>query len=228
MPGPAHEPRAREREQMVQEQLTARGIRSAAVLAAMTRVPRHRFMPAALQDRAYADNALPIDCQQTISQPYMVARMTELLELQRAARVLEFGTGSWYQTAILASLAGRVFTIEWHLRLMTQAAERLNELGFHNVAYRCGDGSLGWVEQAPFDAIIVTAGAPEVPEPLKEQLAVGGRLVLPTGPIEDQLLVRVRRSEAGFQQEDVIRCRFVKLLGSAGWGGEGKAKGPSE
>ncbi len=217
MSRPADDPRARERELMVQEQLAARGIRSEAVLAAMRGVQRHVFLPAGLQDRAYADNALPIDCQQTISQPYMVARMTELLELERDARVLEIGTGSGYQTAILARLAGRVFTIEWHLRLMTQAAERLAELGLHNVAFRCGDGSLGWTEQAPFDAIIVTAGAPDVPEPLKEQLTVGGRLVVPTGPVEDQLLVRVRRVETGFANEDVIRCRFVKLLGRAGW-----------
>ncbi len=217
MTSPADDPRERERELMVQEQLAARGVRSPAVLAALGRVPRHGFLPPALQDRAYADNALPIDCQQTISQPYMVARMTELLELERDARVLEIGTGSGYQTAILARLAGRVFTIEWHLRLMTQAAERLAELGLHNVAFRCGDGSLGGTEQAPFDASSVTAGAPDVPEPLKEQLTVGGRLVVPTGPVEDQLLVRVRRVETGFANEDVIRCRFVKLLGRAGW-----------
>ena len=161
--------------------------------------------------------ALPIDCGQTISQPYMVARMTELLELRPDRPALEIGTGSGYQTAVLACLTRRVYTIEWHPKLMNQAAGRLRELGLHNVSFRCADGSLGWPEQAPFDAILVTAGAPDVPDPLCQQLTIGGRLVVPVGPTGDQTLVLVRRTQNGFEHEDVLKCRFVKLLGKAGW-----------
>jgi protein-L-isoaspartate(D-aspartate) O-methyltransferase len=211
------EQRAAEREQMVREQLAARGIRSEAVLAAMRRIPRELFVPPDQQHSAYSDGALAIDCQQTISQPYMVARMTELLELTRERTVLEIGTGSGYQAAILACLARHVYSIEWHLKLLNQAAARLEQLGLRNLTLRCADGSLGWPERAPFDAIIVTAGAPDVPEPLKEQLAVGGRLVVPTGPIGDQTLVLVGRAETGFKTQEVLKCRFVKLLGAAGW-----------
>ena len=168
--------RADERERMVAEQLVQRGIRAEAVLSAMRRIPRERFMPEGCRGQAYADGAQPIDCQQTISQPFMVARMTELLELALDQSVLEVGTGSGYQTAILASLARHVYTIEWLLKLVNQASQRLERLGLDNVSYRCGDGSLGWPEHAPFDAIIVTAGAPDVPQPLCDQLAAGGRL----------------------------------------------------
>jgi protein-L-isoaspartate(D-aspartate) O-methyltransferase len=205
------------RDRMVTEQLAERGILSAAVLDAMRRVPRERFMPPGTRGRAYTDGAQPIDCNQTISQPYMVARMTELLELQPEQQVLEVGTGSGYQTAILAHLARQVFTIEWHLKLMNQAAERLEALTLENVAYRCGDGSLGWPERAPFDAIIVTAGAPDVPDPLKAQLADGGRLVVPVGPAGDQTLVVVRRAGDRFDERQMLKCRFVKLFGAAGW-----------
>ncbi len=206
-----------EREHMVDEQLDRRGVASPAVLAAMRRVPRERFVLPPYLGNAYADGALPIDCGQTISQPYMVGRMTELLELTPGDVVLEIGTGSGYQTAILACIAKHVYTIEWHMKLMNQAAARLEELGPTNVTYRCGDGSLGWPERAPFDAIMVTAGAPGVPQPLGEQLKVGGRLVVPIGPEGDQTLVRVRRRESGYQQDEVLKCRFVKLLGAAGW-----------
>ncbi len=202
---------------MVAEQLAGRGIRSPAVLEAMRRTPRELFTPASVQDCAYADAALAIDCGQTISQPFMVASMTELLELTPADRVLEIGTGSGYQTAILACLARQVYTVEWYLRLMLEAAERLKQLGVTNVRYRCADGSRGWAEQAPFDAIIVTAGAPAAPQSLIQQLAVGGRLVLPIGGSQDQTLVRIRQSESGPQAEEYFKCRFVKLLGEEGW-----------
>lgn len=218
-PHPAEDNRAAEREQMVAEQLRQRGIRSEAVLEAMRWIPRERFVARACEASAYTDGALPIDCQQTISQPYMVARMTELLELRADRPVLEIGTGSGYQTAILSRLASRVYTIEWHLKLLNQAAARLAELGLKNVAYRCGDGSLGWPERGPFDAILVTAGAPEVPEPLCEQLTPGGRLVVPIGPVGDQTLVLARRTEVSIECENVLKCRFVKLMGQAGWRG---------
>ncbi|MGE0479398.1 MAG: protein-L-isoaspartate(D-aspartate) O-methyltransferase [Phycisphaerae bacterium] len=202
---------------MVNEQLARRGIRDAAVLDALRRVPREWFVPDASAADAYADNALSIDCAQTISQPYMVARMTELLELRDTDRVLEVGTGSGYQTAILALLAREVFTIEWWLPLMLAAGERLKRLGLRNIRQRCGDGSTGWPDAAPFDAIIVTAGAPHVPASLRGQLAVAGRLVTPIGPRDDQTLVRVRRNTDGYATEELLKCRFVKLVGDEGW-----------
>jgi len=213
-----HEPsRRHERTAMVRDQLAQRGISSPAILAAMEHIPRELFVPSQVADRAYVDSALPIDCEQTISQPYMVAHMTECLHLQPTHRVLEIGTGSGYQTAILATLTAHVYTIEWHLKLLNQAAQRLVQLGLNNVTYRCGDGSVGWPEHAPFDAIIVTAGAPDVPAPLPDQLALGGRLVVPVGPIEDQVLACVERTADGLTRQDALRCRFVKLWGQAGW-----------
>jgi protein-L-isoaspartate(D-aspartate) O-methyltransferase len=209
--------RSGEREQMISDQLEARGIRSAAVLDAMRRIPRERFLPDTCAAEAYADTALAIDCGQTISQPYMVARMTELLELQPPSRVLEIGTGSGYQTAVLAALAGHVHTIEWHAALMDRAAARLAALGFTNVTYRCGDGSIGWPEEAPFEAIIVTAGAPQTPAQLVAQLALGGRLVVPVGGSSVQTLVRVIQTADGPKENQFFQCRFVKLLGAAGW-----------
>ncbi len=208
---------ARQRERMVAEQLAQRGIRDERVLDAFRRVPREGFVPTAARGRAYADGALPIDCEQTISQPYMVARMSEALQLDPRKAVLEIGTGSGYQTAILACLAKQVYTIEWHLKLLNQAAERLRRIGLENVNYRCGDGSLGWPEQAPFDAIMVTAGAPEVPAPLRQQLAIGGRMIVPVGPPGDQTLLLIQRTEQGFAEQELLRCRFVKLLGKAAW-----------
>jgi protein-L-isoaspartate(D-aspartate) O-methyltransferase len=202
---------------MVTEQLEARGIRDKRVLEAMRRVPRHLFVEEALTAQAYGDYPLPIGERQTISQPYIVAQMTEELGLKGPERVLEVGTGSGYQTAILACLTSHVYTIEWHEKLMTTAAARLAELGLNNVTYRCADGSLGWPERAPFDAILVTAGAPDVPKPLCEQLADGGRLVVPIGPVADQTLVRVRKTGGELQCEDLMKCRFVKLFGEAGW-----------
>lgn len=216
-PTPELESRAAERAAMVSEQLARRGITDAAVLDALRRVPREWFVPEASVADAYADNALSIECAQTISQPYMVARMTELLELRHTDRVLEIGTGSGYQSAVLALLAREVFTIEWWLPLMLTAGERLARLGLRNIRQRCGDGSVGWPDAAPFDAIIVTAGAPRVPAPLREQLVVGGRLVAPIGPRDDQTLVRVRRHAGGFATEELLKCHFVKLVGDEGW-----------
>lgn len=212
-----NEERAAERARMVTEQLAGRGIQSAAVLEAMRRIPRELFLPPGAQECAYVDAAVAIECGQTISQPYVVARMTELLELTPEARVLEIGTGSGYQTAILASLAKRVYTIEWHLPLMVQAAERLKQLGLNNVMFRCADGSRGWPEQAPFDGILAAAGAPAVPPSLLSQLAPGGRLVLPVGGEHDQTLVRVRQTDTAPQTEEFFKCRFVKLIGAEGW-----------
>ncbi len=203
---------------MVDEQLARRGISDPGVLYAMTSIPRELFVPVQLRDRAYDDGALPVDCRQTISQPYMVGRMTELLGLSDADRVLEIGTGTGYQTAILARIVAHVYTVEWHARLMTQTAERLRSLGINNVSYRCGDGSLGWTERGPFDGIIVTAGAPDVPRTLCEQLVDGGRLVVPIGAENEQTLVLVRRVGEGFRRENVLKCRFVRLLGAEGWG----------
>ena len=202
---------------MVEEQLAARGIRAPTVLDAMGWIPREAFLPPDAAVDAYEDAAQPIDCDQTISQPYMVARMTELLDITTDDRVLEVGTSSGYQTAVLAALSRHVHTLEWHLKLLNQAAERLRSLGTANVSFRCGDGSLGWPESAPYDAIMVTAGAPAVPQPLRDQLAVGGRMVVPTGEMGDQTLVFVRRTPSGFEQTEILKCRFVKLLGVAGW-----------
>jgi protein-L-isoaspartate(D-aspartate) O-methyltransferase len=202
---------------MIAAQLEARGIRAPRVLDAFRHVPRERFVPEELMAEAYADRALPLDCGQTISQPYMVALMTEALELPPGGKVLEVGTGSGYQTAILAQLASHVYTIEWHLKLMTETAARLAALGIQNVSFRCADGSLGWPERAPFDGILVTAGAPELPTPLTEQLGPAAALVVPVGPVEDQVLVRVRRTSAGFARQELLKCRFVKLWGQAGW-----------
>ncbi|MFQ5807769.1 MAG: protein-L-isoaspartate(D-aspartate) O-methyltransferase [Phycisphaerae bacterium] len=218
MPGNCTESdRAAERQEMVRTQLGRRGIRSEAVLEAMRQVPREWFVPEAISKQAYRDSALPIDCEQTISQPYMVARMTELLVLQPEHRVLEIGTGTGYQTAILARLARQVFTVEWHLKLMNTAVNRLEHLGQENVTFRCGDGSVGWPEHAPYDAIMVTAGAPDVPEPLRAQLAIGGRLVIPVGELANQILVRVCRTELGYEREEHLSCRFVRLMGEEGW-----------
>jgi protein-L-isoaspartate(D-aspartate) O-methyltransferase len=178
---------------MVEEQLVARGISDARVLAAMERVERHVFVEEALQDRAYDDKPLPIGARQTISQPFMVGLMTQALELDGAERVLEIGTGCGYQTAILAELAANVFSIERISALATSARQLLDRLGYFNVAIRVGDGTLGWSDEAPFDAILVTAGTPQVPRPLVGQLRDGGRLVFPIGEEELQTLVRIRK-----------------------------------
>ena len=191
------------------------------VLAAMSEVPRHLFVPEALQGRAYGDHALPIDANQTISQPYIVARMTELLEAVKSSRVLEIGAGSGYQTAVLARVAGQVYAIERIGELAREAQARIRQLGIYNATVKCFDGTLGWSAHAPYDGILVAAGGPEVPAPLTAQLKVGGRLVLPVGESrESQRLVRVIRTEEGFQHEEHGACAFVPLIGRHGWNQE--------
>jgi protein-L-isoaspartate(D-aspartate) O-methyltransferase len=202
---------------MVHQQLARRGIRDARVLQVLERLPRERFIPDERRGEAYADRALAIECGQTISQPYMVARMSELLEIVPGARVLEIGTGSGYQTAVLASLEADVFTIERHATLQFEARRRLESLGFDRVHYRVADGTLGWATRAPFRAILMTAGVPDAPPPLVAQLGLDGLLVAPIGGEDEQTLVRVRRSLIGAIREDYFRCRFVKALGAAGW-----------
>ena len=206
------------RSRMIEEQLEARGFRDAAVLAAMRQVPRHLFVEPALRERAYEDTPLPIGERQTISQPYMVALMSEALELVPGARVLEVGTGSGYQAAVLAEMGARVVSLERIPRLAARAHEVLTGLGYGDrVTVEVADGTLGWPPGAPYDAIVVTAGAPQIPRPLIEQVGERGRLVLPMGEDELQTLVRLRRGPAGLVEEYLGECRFVKLLGSYGW-----------
>lgn len=189
------------------------------VLEAINRVPRHAFVPDALKSQAYKDNALPISSGQTISQPFIVARMTELLELKGRERVLEIGSGSGYQTAVLATLARKVFAVERIAVLAAEAKEKLMRLGFRNISYRCEDGTIGWEVYAPFDAILVAAGGPDLPQPLVDQLEIGGRMVIPIGADrKTQMLVRVTRTEKGFDTENFGPCAFVPLIGSHGWG----------
>lgn len=209
---------AARRARMVRAQIESRGVRAPRVLDAMARVPRERFVPDAVRVRAYADHALTIAHGQTISQPYMVALMTEALELGPADRVLEIGTGSGYQCAVLAEVAGEVWSVERIPELADEAFALLAELGYANVHVRCGDGSLGWPEEAPFDAIVVTAAAPEAPPTLLAQLSPrGGRLVVPVGDRDLQRLSVVRRTPDGYRTSRSIGCRFVPLLGEEGW-----------
>ncbi len=208
-----------QRDAMVREQLESRGIRDPAVLAAMREVPREEFVPRELREAAYDDNPLPIGEGQTISQPYMVAYMSEALELSPAHRVLEIGTGSGYAAAVLSRIVGQVYTVERLTGLAESARRRLDRLGYDNVRVEEGDGSLGLPEWAPYDAIVVTAGAPGVPKPLAEQLAIGGRLVMPVGATPYfQILVRLRRTgESEYREEELFEVRFVPLIGAAGW-----------
>ena len=207
----------RARLRMVDEQLAARGIKDPRVLSAMGRVPRHLFIEEALRDRAYGDHALPIGERQTISQPYMVALMTQSLELKGAERVLEIGTGSGYQTAVLAELATRVYSIERIAGLADRARRLLASLGYRNVTVKVFDGTYGWKEEAPFDAILVTAGSPEVPAPLTEQLKEGGRMIIPVGDRTTQVLKKVTKTSAGIEVSSMTGCVFVPLIGGHGW-----------
>ena len=202
---------------MVEEQIISRGIKDAKVIAAMKKIPRHLFVEEALQSQAYSDHPLPIGEKQTISQPYMVALMTEALQLTGKEKVLEIGTGSGYQTAILAELSEKVFSIERIRSLAIRARKLLYELGYFNVEIKIFDGTFGWMEESPFDAIIVTAGSPDIPQPLIDQLAIGGRLVIPVGDAFVQDLIRVTKTEEGIKKEDLGGCRFVKLIGKYGW-----------
>jgi protein-L-isoaspartate(D-aspartate) O-methyltransferase len=193
-------------------------IRDERVLDAMCVIPRQLFVSSALKTQAFSDNALPIAGNQTISQPAIVAKMTELLELKDTSRVLEIGAGSGYQSAILAKIARSVFAIERVPQLAKEAQERLTSLEIGNVSLRCGDGTLGWEIYAPFDGILVAAGGPAMPEPLLGQLAPGGRLVIPIGPDQkSQRLIRVTRTARGFETEDFGGCAFVPLIGEHGW-----------
>jgi len=209
----------RARREMVERQIAARGVRSPAVLEAMGKVRREGFVPSYLGEFAYEDTPLPIEEEQTISQPYIVAFMIEALDLKGGERVLEIGTGSGYAAAVLAEIADEVYTIERHAGLARSAEQRLAEHGYTHVHVRCGDGTLGWPEAAPFDAIVVAAGGPTVPESLAEQLAIGGRLVIPVGPtVGLQRLRRITRvSENEYREEDLGGVRFVPLVGAEGW-----------
>jgi protein-L-isoaspartate(D-aspartate) O-methyltransferase len=207
----------RQREEMVRSQIKARGIKDPEVLAAFRRVPRHLFVSEALRDQAYGDYPLPIGEQQTISQPYIVAEMTQALELEKDDRVLEIGTGSGYQAAILAEIVYRVYTIERIRSLHIQARSLFDKLQYHNIVTRYGDGTKGWQQESPFNAIIVTAGAPEIPESLADQLVVGGRLVVPVGNQHTQELIKIDRRENSYRQTNLGGCRFVKLVGEFGW-----------
>jgi len=207
----------KERGRMVDEQIAARGVRDPRVLAAMRRVPRHEFMPEAMRVQAYGDHAMPIGEGQTISQPYIVALMSELLELRGEERVLEIGTGSGYQAAVLAELSRKVYTIERVKVLADRARATLDRLGYRTVAMKVYDGTYGWKEMAPFDAIIVTAAAPDVPAALVEQLTEGGRLVIPVGERFSQVLMKVVKSASGVVTQTSIPCMFVPLIGAHGW-----------
>jgi protein-L-isoaspartate(D-aspartate) O-methyltransferase len=205
------------RERMVQEQIIARGINDPRVIAVLRKVPRHLFVDPGIVNRAYDDSALPIGEKQTLSQPYMAARMTEALGLVGDEKVLEVGTGSGYQTALLAELCFNVFSVEKIRALSRKARKLLDGLEYQNIALHVGDGTIGWSEHAPYNAIIVTAGAPSAPKPLLEQLAEGGRLVIPVGDEQAQTLLRVTRVGTAFKEEQLGECKFVKLFGKYGW-----------
>jgi protein-L-isoaspartate(D-aspartate) O-methyltransferase len=205
---------------MVDSQIRARGIRDERVLRAMETVPRHLFVEEVLAEQAYQDNPLPIEAQQTISQPYIVALMTEALELTGREKVLEIGTGSGYQTAVLSLLADQVFSIERFASLASRARSILEALHYYHVAIRVGDGTYGWREESPFDAIIVTAGAPSIPKTYIDQLALGGRLVIPVGDRYTQELIKVTKTSdkpEGLVRESLGGVRFVNLIGEHGW-----------
>lgn len=206
------------RKRMIETQIKARGINDIRLLDAMLKVPRHIFVEEAMAGQAYSDTALPIGEKQTISQPYMVALMTELLQLTGTEKVLEIGTGSGYQTAILAQLAARVYTLERVRPLALKARKALDSLGLLNINMRIEDGTAGWEAEAPFDAIIVSAGAPDVPRQLVDQLSIGGRLVIPVGNQSEQVLTRlIKGADNSVIREDLINCRFVRLIGQFGW-----------
>jgi protein-L-isoaspartate(D-aspartate) O-methyltransferase len=205
------------RERMVERDLAGRGIRDLRVLEAMRQVPREAFVPEDVREAAYEDGPLPIGDGQTISQPLTVAVMLEAAEISPQDRILDVGTGSGYAAAVASLLADQVYTIERHAGLLERACHCFEELGYHNIVARHGDGTLGWPEEAPFDAILVAAGGPEVPHSLLQQLSIGGRLVIPIGPKSDQRLVRVRRGDRNFVEDDLGSVAFVPLIGEQGW-----------
>jgi len=205
------------RQAMVEEQLRARGVTNERLLEAMRRVPRHQFVPAEYQALAYEDHPVPIGCGQTTSQPYMIALMVDALRLRGDERVLEIGTGSGYQTAILSALAREVYSVERVPDLLEEARERLAALGCGNVRLCLANGSLGWPGEAPYDGIIVSAAAPRMPSPLPDQLAEGGRLVVPIGDPTGQRLLVVERRQGAYVEREVAGCMFVPLIGRHGW-----------
>ncbi len=207
------------RDFMVNTQLIPRGIKDERVLSAMKKIPRHLFVDESMQYKAYDDMALPIGEGQTISQPYMVAVMTELLELTGNEKVLEIGTGSGYQAAILAELAKEVYSVERVAVLTNRAEERFHLLGYNNIRIKIGDGTLGWPEEAPFDRIIITAGTPKIPEPLIDQLSDEGIIVAPVGDRFSQQLLKVRKSKGKLLEDYHTPCVFVPLIGEYGWKG---------
>lgn len=205
------------RQKMVKNQLMQRGIKDPGVLEAMEKIPRDRFVEEALVGEAYNDHPLPIGYKQTISQPYIVALMTEALELDSEDNTLEIGTGSGYQTAILAELSKKVYTIERIRPLLVKARNTLAELGYNNILFKAFDGTLGWKEYEPYDAVMVTAGAPKIPQPLLDQLSENGRLVIPVGNKFSQELIKVTRKKGNYLQKNLGGCRFVDLVGVHGW-----------
>ena len=211
---PVDDSNVRKRQLMVQQQIVHRGIRDKNVINAMLKVKRHLFVPEKYRERAYTDQPLPIENGQTISQPYIVAFMTELLKIKQTDKILEIGTGSGYQAAILGELAEKVFTIEIIVNLGKQAEERLKALGYDNITVRVGDGYRGWPEEAPFDGIIATAAPDHIPQPLRDQLKVGGRMVIPVGHYSQELMV-ITRTEKGFKEKSVLPVIFVPMTGEA-------------
>lgn len=202
---------------MVRRQIEARGVTDPYVLAAMLKVPRHLFVSDALRDQAYGDFPLPIGEQQTISQPYIVAEMTQALQPGKDDRILEIGTGSGYQAAILAEIVFRVYTIEKLYPLYIKTRKLFDQLRYHNIVTKYSDGTSGWKDESPFDGIIVTAGSPSIPTPLVSQLAVGGRMVIPVGDQYSQELIKLYKDENGIHKTNLGGCRFVKLVGEYGW-----------
>ncbi|MGQ0765149.1 MAG: protein-L-isoaspartate(D-aspartate) O-methyltransferase [Gemmatimonadota bacterium] len=213
----ALEPEFRGARRRLVETLQAGGIGDLAVLRAFEQTPRHLFVPAAVRHRAYEDSPLPIGHGQTISQPSVHARYLSLLRLQGHERVLEIGTGSGYQTVLLANLAAQIFSVERVAQLLDQAREVIRNCNVRNVSTLMGDGTIGWREYAPYDAIVVSAGSPSIPDPLADQLAVGGRLLIPLGERDEQMLVEVTRTPTGIETRDIAPVRFVPLLGTHGW-----------
>lgn len=207
----------KQRQTMVRTQIEARGVTDSKVLAALRKVPRHLFVSEALRDQAYGDFPLPIGEQQTISQPYIVAEMTQALQPGEEDRILEIGTGSGYQAAVLAEIVFRVYTVERIYALFIQTRKLFDKLKYHNIVTKYSDGTLGWEEESPFDGIIVTAGAPEIPKHLVGQLAMGGRMVIPVGNQYSQELIKLYKDERGIHKTNLGGCRFVKLVGECGW-----------
>jgi len=202
---------------MVEKQLRAKGIKDPRVLEAMGELPRHLFVEEVFREKAYGDFPMPIGQKQTISQPYMVALMSELLELKGGEKVLEIGTGSGYQAAVLGRLATQVYTVERIPELLIRARKRLESLGIHNVAMKIADGTLGWKDYAPYDAIMVTAGSPDIQKPLLDQLALGGRMIIPVGDENTQVLRKIVKTKFRLVETTHTECTFVKLVGQYGW-----------